>query len=140
MEWKMKNLNIFEVQGKIKFLGVGSREKIYRGDCLKRGLWQYTHLMGDLARKSNGGVWWGRVIPQCILWKKKFSSYISFDNAREKGSARKSDWRALPFLFENHSLIGVTVFETSDVKPKWWNSSSFDLKQLSLCNLVTRWG
>ena len=47
----MKNLNIFEVQGKIKFLGVGSRKKLDIGGLPKKGTWTVRTFNGGLGKK-----------------------------------------------------------------------------------------
>ena len=51
----MKNLNIFEVQGKIKFLGVGSRKKLDIGGLPKKGTWTVRTFNGGLGKKEQ---WW----------------------------------------------------------------------------------
>ena len=82
MGWKMKNLNILGVHGKIWVLGRREvcKRPIYRGGLLKGGgglgqfadlrwAWTICRFKGGLARKR-GWCFWGRgdgLIPQCTL-------------------------------------------------------------------------
>ena len=63
----MKNVNVFGVHGKIRFLGEGGRglrkTNIYGGDCLKKGGWTVCRFKGRL-----GNIEEGVMKPQCTLW------------------------------------------------------------------------
>ena len=81
----MELINILGVHGKKLFLffffwgGGGGRARktnIYGGLSKKGGLGQSAGLKGSLARKKGGGgVFEGRLIPECTLWSTEITKH-----------------------------------------------------------------
>ena len=59
MGWRMKNINIFRVHGKIRVLGGGgvTKKTIHREDCLRGEL----GLFADLRARKRGWCFWGGI-------------------------------------------------------------------------------
>ena len=74
------------IHWKIRFLrgrggGVFTENQYIGENCLKRGLGQFVHLRG---KKEGGGVFEGKLIPQCTVWKhsqrkKENTSFVEAD-------------------------------------------------------------
>ena len=63
MGLRMKNLDIFVVHWKIRFLEGAHKKSNIEGELPKRGAWTFYRFKGGLARKRAGGVFEGGWYP-----------------------------------------------------------------------------